>query len=191
MENFADMLARDAAQAQEEAHGASWPRRAASCSTRKFDKLIDHDDVVGRRARARGEAGHHLPRRDRQDRRRARARCGGPGRLARGRAARPAADRRGLQRADEVRHGEDRPRALHRGRRLPRLQAERPDPRAAGALPDPRGAQAAHRGGLRAHHDRAGERAHQAVRGAGGSRGRGADRSPTTASPRSRASPRW
>ena len=48
----------------------------------------------------------------------------------------------------------------------------RPDPGAAGALPDPRGAQAAHRAGLRPDHDRAGERAHQAVPGAGRGGGR-------------------
>ena len=48
---------------------------------------------------------------------------GRPRRLARRRAARPAADRRGLQRADQVRQGEDRSRPLHRRRRVPRLQA--------------------------------------------------------------------
>ena len=42
-----------------------------------------------------------------------------PRRLARGRAARPAADRRGLDGDHEVRPGEDRPRAVHRGRRVP------------------------------------------------------------------------
>ena len=50
----------------------------------------------------------------------------------------------------------------------------RPDPRAAGPLPDPGRAPAAHRAGLHPDHDRAGERAHQAVPGAGGGRGRGA-----------------
>ena len=44
------------------------------------------------------------------------------------------------------------------------VEAERSDSRAAGPLPDSRRAQAAHRSGLRAHHDGAGERAHQAVR---------------------------
>ena len=33
---------------------------------------------------------------------------------------------------------QDRPRAVHRRRRVPHVQAERPDPRAAGPLPDPR-----------------------------------------------------
>ena len=47
----------------------------------------------------------------------------------------------------------------------------RPDPRAAGPVPDPGRAPAAHRAGLHPHHDRAGERAHQAVPGAGGGEG--------------------
>jgi ATP-dependent HslUV protease ATP-binding subunit HslU len=62
-------------------------------------------------------------------------------------------DRRGLERADEVRHGEDRPRALHRRRRVSRIEAERPHSRAAGPVPDSRRAEAAHRAGLRPHHD--------------------------------------
>ncbi|CAA9290992.1 MAG: ATP-dependent hsl protease ATP-binding subunit HslU, partial [uncultured Gemmatimonadaceae bacterium] len=162
----------DDAEAQEEAHGqglrgAPHPLRAGDREARRPGR---HHR---RRARARREDGDHLPRRDRQDRRRARA-GGRAGRVARGRAARPPADRRGLQRADQVRDGEDRPRALHRGRRLPRREAQRPDPRAAGALPDPRRAQVAHRGRLRPHHDGARERAHQAVRGARRGRGRGA-----------------
>ena len=45
--------------------------------------------------------------------------------------------------------------------------------------------------GLRPHHDGAGERAHEAVRRARRGRGREARRSRQTASPRSRASPRW
>ena len=61
-----------------------------------------------------------------------------PRRLARGRAARPAADRRGHHGVDQVRHGEDRPHPVHRRRRLPRQQAVGPDPRAPGPLPDPR-----------------------------------------------------
>ncbi len=89
-----------------------------------------------------------------------------PRRLARGRAARSAADRRGLDGVDEVRAAQDRPRAVHRGRRVPRLEAEGPDPRAAGALPDPRRAGVAVGSGLRAHPDRARERADQAVHGA-------------------------
>ena len=66
-----------------------------------------------------------------------------PRRLARGRAARPAAGRRGHHGDHQVRAGEDRPRAVHRRRRLPRRQALGPDPRAAGPLPDPRRARAA------------------------------------------------
>ena len=93
-----------------------------------------------------------------------------PRRLARGRAARPAADRRGLDGVDEVRPAQDRPRAVHRRGRVPRLEAEGPDPRAAGALPDPRRARVADRRGLRPHPDRARERADQAVHGAAGDR---------------------
>ena len=69
---------------------------------------------------------------------------------------------RGLQR-DEVRHGEDGPRAFI-GRRVSRLEAERSDSGAARPLSDPGRAQAAHRKGFRADHDRTGERADEAVR---------------------------
>ena len=93
----------------------------------------------------------------------------------------------GSQRADEVRHGEDRSHPVHRRRRVPRDQAERPDPGAAGPLPHPGGAEAAHRGRFRAHHDRAGERAHQAVCGAGRGRGRGARLHATDGDRRDRA----
>jgi ATP-dependent HslUV protease ATP-binding subunit HslU len=58
----------------------------------------------------------------------------GPTCRARG-AARPAPDRRGLHRADQVRDGAHRPHPLRRRRRLPRLQALGPDPRAAGRFP--------------------------------------------------------
>jgi ATP-dependent HslUV protease ATP-binding subunit HslU len=47
----------------------------------------------------------------------------GPRRVARGRAARPPADRRGLHGADQVRDGAHRPHPVHRRRRVPRLQA--------------------------------------------------------------------
>ena len=72
----------------------------------------------------------------------------------------------------EVRLRQDRPRALHRRRRLPRLQALGPDPGAPGPLPDPRRARLADRGGLRPHPDRARERAAQAVPRAARRRGR-------------------
>ena len=49
----------------------------------------------------------------------------GPGRLAPGRPARPAADRRGDDRQHQVRPGEDRPRPVRRRRRVPSL-ASRP-----------------------------------------------------------------
>ena len=66
---------------------------------------------------------HHLHRRNRQDRRpRGRQR---PRRLARGRAARPAAHRRGLDRQHQVRHGPHRSHPVHRRRRLSHV-ASRP-----------------------------------------------------------------
>ena len=51
-------------------------------------------------------------------------------------------------------------------------QAVGPDSRAAGPLPDPRRARRAHRGRLRAHPDRAGERARSSSTGAARDRGR-------------------
>ena len=67
-------------------------------------KLIDMDAVSrARDRRASSRRRHHLPRRDRQDRRpRGRA---GPRRQPRGRAARHPADRRGHDGQHEVRHG--------------------------------------------------------------------------------------
>ena len=110
------------------------------------------------------------------------------GRLARGRAARPAAAGRGLDGGDQVRAGEDRPRAVHRLRRLQHVQALGPDPRAAGPAADPRRARLAQGRGLRAHPHRAGRLAHRAVPGADGDRGGARWSSPRTAcgaSPRS------
>ena len=72
-----------------------------------------------------------------------------PRRLARGRAARPAADRRGLDGHHQVRPGPHRPHPVHRRGRVPRGQAVGPDPGAAGPLPDPRRARRADQGGLR------------------------------------------
>ena len=69
----------------------------------------------------------------------------------------------GHDRQHQVRDGADRPHPVHRRRRLPRLEAVRPDSRAAGPLPDPRRARGARPRGLRPHPDRAEERAGQAV----------------------------
>ena len=68
---------------------------------------------------------------------------------------------------------EDRPHPLHRCRRLPRLEALGPHPGAAGPLSDPRRARSARARGLRAHPDRAQERARQAVHRASLHRGPG------------------
>ena len=99
-------------------------------------RLVDMDQVHAHRRRARRELGHHLPRRDRQDcrtRRRPRAR-----RLTRGRAARHSAHRRRHHRQHALRHGAHRPHPVHRRRRVPRFEAQRPDSRVAGPLPDSR-----------------------------------------------------
>jgi hypothetical protein len=68
-------------------------------------------------------------------------------------AARPAAAGGRHHGQHQVRHGQDRPHAVHRQRRLPPGQAQRPDPRAAGPLSDPRGTGLAERGRLRGHSD--------------------------------------
>ena len=133
-------------------------------------KLIDMDSVARVGGRARRAGRHHLHRRDRQDRgarrRRARAR-----RQPRRRAARHPADRRRHDREHQVRHGAHRPHPVHRRRRVPRVEAVRPDSRAAGPLSDSRRARAARQGRFRAHPHRAEERARQAVHGADGDRG--------------------
>ena len=59
------------------------------------------------------------------------------GRVARRRAARPAAAGRGLHGQHQVRHGQDRSHAVHRVGRLPHGEAVGPDPGAAGTAADP------------------------------------------------------
>ena len=128
--------------ASAQADGAGGAR--SSSSRRKPQKLIDLDGVTREAHRARRAERHHLPRRDRQDRR--------PRRRARARRV----SREGVQRdllpivegtTVNTKYGmvQDRPHALHRRRRVPRLQAVGPDPRAAGPVPDPRRARAARR----------------------------------------------
>ena len=128
--------------------------RRQRTKTRKVTVQDSHDILVNeeirqaarqRAARAGIDQGgraerHRLPRRDRQDRR-----ARGPHgrrRVARGRAARPAAADRGHHRLDQARPGEDRPHAVHRLRRLPHFQAVGPVARAAGPAADPRRAEA-------------------------------------------------
>ena len=84
-------------------------------------------------------------------------------RLARGRAARPAAADRGHHGQHEVRAGEDRPRAVHRLGRVPSGEAVRPAAGAAGPAADPRGAGAAVARRSAADSDRAGALAAEAV----------------------------
>ena len=138
------------------------------------DKLLDHGPgAAGGGARGR-ERRHRLPRRDRQDLRALGGRPHRRRRVARGRAARPAAAARGHDGVDQVRAGEDGPRAVHRLGRLPRRQAVRPAAGAAGPAADPRRAEAADDRGPAAHPDRAGGEPHQAVRRADADRGRDA-----------------
>ena len=109
-------------------------------------------------------ARHRLHRRNRQgrqaQRQRRRRRC-----QPRGRAARPAAAGGRQQRVDQIRHGEDGPHPVHRVRRVPPGQAERPDPGAAGSFPDPRRAVGTEQGRLHPHPHRAEGGAQQAIRG--------------------------
>ncbi len=125
-------------------------QEADACTVPEALELLDAGGGQPADRHGRGDQGggpprravrHRLHRRDRQDRRpRGRAR---PRRVARGRAARPAADRRRLDRQHQVRHGAHRPHPLHRLGRVPHHQAVRPDPRVPGPLPDPRRARAA------------------------------------------------
>ena len=93
----------------------------------------------------------------------------------RGRAARHPADRRRHHGQHALRLRAHGPHPVHRGGRVPRLQAERPDSRTAGPLPDPRGVEIAHGGGFHPHPEGAEERAGQAVHGAAGDRRHQAD----------------
>ena len=161
--NVKDMLpgALPGPHAQAPRAGARGARRAAAGRGAEAGR---HGQRRPRRGRARPAGGHHLPRRDRQGRgarRGPRAR-----RQPRGRPARHPADRRRHDRQHEVRDGEDRSHPVHRGGRVPRVEAVGPDPGAAGALSDPRRARAARPRGLRPDPDRAEERARAPVHGA-------------------------
>ncbi len=143
-------IQRDAGQGAGPAHQAAQAVRRPG---------LRHPDRAGERQPARpgpgaagggargGERRHRLPRRDRQDLRALGGRPRRRRRVARGRAARPAAAARGHDGVDQVRAGEDRPRAVHRLGRVPRRQAVRPAARAAGPPADPRRAEAADDGG--------------------------------------------
>ena len=88
----------------------------------ELKKLVDMDDVVNE-ALDRVE-NHGIIFLDEIDKIAGeRGQAGGPDVSPRGRAARPAADRRGLHRPDPVRLRADRPHPVHRRRRVPRLQA--------------------------------------------------------------------
>ena len=99
-------------------------------------RLIDMDQVTRAAVERVENSRHRLPRRDRQDcRARRRPR---PRRLARRRAARHSAHRRGHDGQYSLRHGAHRPHSLHRRRRVSCFEAQRPDSRVAGALSDSR-----------------------------------------------------
>ena len=124
-------------------------------------RLVDMDQVQRIAVERVENSRHHLPRRDRQDcraRRRARAR-----RFARRRAARHPAHRRRHHGEHALRHGAHRPHPVHCRRRVPRLQAQRPDSRVAGPLPHSRGAAIADGRGLHQDPHRAEVVADQAV----------------------------
>ncbi len=98
------------------------------------ERMIDLDQVTGEAIDRAEQSGiifiDEMDKIAGREKRRRRA-----GREPGGRAAGPAAHRRGLDGDDEVRPGADQPHAVHRGGRLPCRQALRPDPRAAGPLP--------------------------------------------------------
>ncbi len=113
---------------------------------------------------------HRVPRRDRQD-----LRARGPHdrrRVARGRAARPAAADRRHHRQHQAWAGEDRPHSVHRLGRLPHFQALRPAAGIAGPAADPRRIGRAHARRHAPHSDGAGGLADQAIRRAVGDRRR-------------------
>ena len=91
-------------------------------------------------------------------------------RVARGRAARPAAADRGHHGLDQARRGEDRPYPVHCVGRLPPVEAVGPAARAAGPAADPGRAAPAHARRFPAHPDRDRGVADQAICGAAGDR---------------------
>ncbi len=97
------------------------------------DKLLDQEQIVQEAMRrSRTTASSSSTRSTRSPRREGRARRR---RVARRRAARPAAADRGHDRFHQARPGEDRPHPVHRVRRLPRREAVRPLPELQGRLP--------------------------------------------------------
>ncbi len=91
----------------------------------------------------------------------------------------------------QTRYGyvQHRSHAVHRGRRVPPRQAQRPDARVAGPLSDSRRVAGSRQGRFRAHSHRAEERADQAIPGVAGDRRRGAGVHATTRSTRWPSSP--
>ena len=117
--------------------GCPCPRRWRSLTEEEATKLIDVERLQKDAIRRAEQAGIIFI--DEIDKVAGRE-CGRPRprRLARGRAARSAAHRRGVDGLDQVRAAQDRPRPVRRRRRVPRLEAQGSDPRAAGPVPDSR-----------------------------------------------------
>ena len=152
---------------QAEAHDAS-STRTSRWSSAEAEKMLDQDQVV-REAIAEVESNgivfldeiDKICARDGPRRRR---------RVARGRAARPAAADRRHDGRHQARLGQDRPHPVHRLRRLPHRAAARPAARTAGPPADPRRARFADRGRFQAHPHRDRGEPDQAICGADGGR---------------------
>ena len=156
------------------------PEALEALTEEEAAKLIDVDKLTKEAIRRAEEAGIiFIDEIDKVAGREGGGHGGGPDVSREGRAARSVAHRRRVDRLDQVWSAQDRPRAVHRGGRVPRLQAQGPDPRAAGALSHPGGAGDADRRRSGANSDRARERAHQAVHRACSPR----RTSPSTSSP--------
>jgi len=89
-------------------------------------KMVNEEELKTARCRECRAKRHRVHRRDRQDR--APPGNHGRGRVARRRAARPAALGGGLHREHQVRHRKDRSCLVHRVRRLSHVEAFGPDP---------------------------------------------------------------
>ena len=156
------------AEAHEETQSMTVAEARRVLLEQEFDKMLDRDDVIADALERIEETGHHLPRRDRQDRRPARWRQAAP--MSRAKACSATCCRSSKGSNVQTKYGmvkTDHVLFIAAGA-FHVVEAERSDSGAAGPLPDSRRTEAAHRGGFRPHHDGAGECADQAVRRAGG-----------------------
>ena len=93
------------------------PQAWRALTEQEVEKLIDHEAATREAVRRAEKAGIVFI--DEIDKIATQPRAPRRRRVARGRAARPAADRRGLDGDHQVRPGAHRPRAVHRRRRVP------------------------------------------------------------------------